>query len=432
VRAGAFTALVQLQKERAVPLIVKTLSANEALLRRAAVAAVTTVPGNAATKAFARELAAQTPEGKVALLGALATRGDAEGLTDMVNKLAADGDPALRQAAIKALAKLGNASSIPVLVAALKDNRADATKSMIELKAAGVMEALIKQFDAGDATVREGVLTVLADRRQVEALPALRKAASDNDTQIRRAAYRALGNLGTAQDLAQLTELLLAKKDGGEQDAIAQAMSAIGSRLPDQATRSEPVLAAMAKADAPAKVCLLSVLGTLGGDKALQAVRGALTGAGEVRKAAVRALADWRDAAPMADLLTVAKEEQEKSVQIIALRGYVKMVGTAGGNAGQKLQSYRDAMELATRPDEKKLVLTGLAEVNHVDSLKAVEPCLDDAALQREAYSAYEKIAEALARRQPAAAKEALQRVVDKAADNGLRNKAKAALDRIR
>jgi HEAT repeat protein len=413
-------------------MIVKNLSANEALLRRAAVAAVTAVPGNAATKAFARELAGLTPEGKVLLLGALATRGDAEGLTDLVNKLAADADPALRQAGIKALAKLGNASSVPVLVAALKDNRADATKTMIELKATGVMEALIKQFETGDATVREGVLTVLADRRQVEALPALRKAANDNDAQIRRAAYKALGNLGTAQDLAQLTELLLAKKDASEQDAVAQAMSAIGSRLPDQATRSEPVLQAMAKADAPAKVCLLSVLGTLGGDKALQAVRGALAGEGEVRKAAVRALSDWRDGAPMADLLTVAKEEKDKATQIMALRGYLKMVGPSGGNADQKVQAYREALGLATRSEEKKLVLNGLADVNHVEALKMVEPHLEDASLQREAFIAYEKIAESLARRQPEAAKEALQRVVEKSTDNGLRNKAKAALDKIK
>jgi hypothetical protein len=61
-----------------------------------------------------------------------------------------------------------------------------------------------------------------------------------------------------------------------------------------------------------------------------------------------------------------------------------------------------------------------------------VQPCLEDDSLKREAFVAYEKIAESLAGRQPAAAKEALLVVVEKASDNGLRNKAKAALDKMK
>ena len=87
---------------------------------------------------------------------------------------------------------------------------------------------------------------------------------------------------------------------------------------------------------------------------------------------------------------------------------------------------------MATRVDEKRLVLTGLANVANVEALRTVEPFLDDASLQREAYMAYEKIAESLAGRQPAVAKEALQRVAEKATSEGLRNKAKQALEKIK
>ena len=134
----------------------------------------------------------------------------------------------------------------------------------------------------------------------------------------------------------------------------------------------------------------------------------------------------------MPDLLSVAKEDKEKSNQILALRGYIKMLGQAGGRAEKKLASYREAMDLAARPDEKRLVLAGLADVVHADALKMVEAFLEDAALGREAFISYEKIAESLAGRQPALAKEALNRVVEKAGDGGLRNKAKKALDKIK
>jgi HEAT repeat protein len=430
IRTGAFQALAQTQKESAVPLIVKLLSSQDAKMSRLAAMVAVNVPGSAATRAFVQELPDLAPDLKVVLLGTLMARGEAEGATAPINKLAADQNPAVRQAAIKALGRLGDASSVPVLTAAAGEGatRQDAIKALVDLQGAGVADALVKQFESGDATVRQNLLTVLGDRRQVEALPAVRKAVLDNDANIRRAALKTISALGTQADLAPLVEALLATKQEADRDAIAQALSTIGGRMQDKVARSEPVVQAMAKADAPTKIQLINVLATLGGDPALQTIRASLGGEAEVKKAAVRALADWPDAAPMADLLTVAKEDKDN--QVLALRGYIRMAGL-GGSAETKLESYRTALGLAAAPSEKRLVLAGLGEVSHADALKMVEASLDDADLQREAFLAYEKIAESLAGRQPAVAKEALQRVVDKSKDGNLRKKAQAALQKI-
>lgn len=434
VRAAALGALVQTQKERAVPLILKTMSASEALLRQAALGAVLTVPGNAATRAFARELPSAAPETKVSLLGALASRGDAPGVTEIVNQLAKDENETTRAAAVKALARLGDVSSVPALAAALQQpaTSASASQTLIDLRGAGVGEALLKQAETGDAALRSGLLTVLAERRQTEALPLVRQAVNDEDARVRRAALKTLAALGTQQDLALLAELLVAKKDEAERDQAAQAMSDLGARMTDPAARCEPVLQAFAKAQGPAKVSLLTVLSRLGGDPALAAVRGALAGEGEVRTAAVRALAEWPDAGPMADLLSVAKHDPEKSSRILALRGYIRMVGIAGASREERANAYREALALATRPDEQKLVLAGLADVAHAEALKMVEPFLEGTALQREAYVAYEKIATSLVGRQPTVAREALQRVAEKAPDAALRARAKKALDKMK
>src|SRR5260221_4932187 len=119
VRAAALPALAQIQKARAVPLIVKMLSANEAMMKRAAVSAVIAVPGNAATRGFVQALPTLAPEDKATLLGALAIRGDAAGVTESINSLAVDANAVVRQGAIKSLARLGNAASVPFLYSAL-------------------------------------------------------------------------------------------------------------------------------------------------------------------------------------------------------------------------------------------------------------------------------------------------------------------------
>ena len=432
VRVAAFPAIAQIQRERAVPQIVKMLAAEDAIMSRAALSAVMIVPGNSATRSLVQALPGLPPQGKAALLGALAIRGDAEGVTDAVNKLAGDENPVVRQAAIKALARLGSAASVPVLASSLNEGEPigpAASKTLVELQSPGVTEALIKESGAGTAVVREGVFKVLAERGQVEALPVFRKALRDEDPQIRRAALKTIAALGTAEDLPRLVEMLVKAKDDSDRDAIAPAISEIGGRIPEPTKRSEAVLRALPQADGPAKLALLKVLATMGGENALQAVRSSLLQDADVRKAAVRALAAWPDATPMPDLLGVAKDGTEKTDQILALRGYIRLANFTRSKA--RIQSYREVMQLATQPEEKWSVLAGLAEVPQVESLKMAETYLEDAAVTREAFAAYEKIAEALAGPQPALAREALERVAEKSSDNGLRNKAKAALEKI-
>ena len=434
VRAGAFREIVFAQKEQAVPMIVQALGSNDKLLRRAALAAVIAVPGQAATAAFARQIAAQTPDGKATLLDALAARGDGEGLTELVNKLAAGEDATVREAALNALGRLGNASSVPVLVAALKDtaNGANAMRALAGLRGEGVADSLIKQVESGEASQRATLLGVLADRKQIEALPVARKLANDTDTKMRDAAVKVISALGTQDDLQSFSDAILTKKTDGEREALARAITAIGSRLTDKAKRDDSVLQSFTKADAPTKVQLLPVLMSFAGNQALQATRGALAEPGEVHKAAVRALAQWPDPAPLADLRTVAKTSTDPVVRVLALRGLIGMIGKSGLKTEEKVQSFREAIELSTRPEEKRQVLGEIGRVGHIDSLKIVEPFLNEDNLKREALQAYQQIAESLVDRQPVVAKEALQKVVASTTDTGLREKALAALARIK
>lgn len=433
VRAGAFRAIVLAQKEQAVPMIVQTLGSNDKLMKRAALAAVISVPGHAATAALARQLGPLVPDARATLLAALGARGDAEGLTELVNRNATDQNATIRQAALQALGRLGNASSVPVLVAALKDpaNGGRALPALLALRGEGVAAALIKQVESGDAALRPDVLGVLADRQQIEALPVARKLAGDGDTKVREAAIKVLSGLGTQEDLQRFCDAILTAKDDDGRATLARAVLAIGLRSTDNTSRDDSVLGAFARADAPAKVQLLTVLAAFGGDKALQATRQALAEPGEVHKAAVRALAEWPDTAPLADLRTVAKEDKDGVVQILALRGWIKMIGKSGLKTEEKVQALGEAMALSTRPEEKRQVLGEIGRVGSPDALKIVEPLLNDNDLKREALQAYEQIAESLRDRQPAIARTALEKVVASTTDNGLREKALAALAKI-
>ena len=106
------------------------------------------------------------------------------------------------------------------------------------------------------------------------------------------------------------------------------------------------------------------------------------------------------------------------------------MAGLTSGPA--RLESYRKALELAKRPEERWSVFSGVSGVGQVESLKIIEPYLEDVAVKREAFAAYEKIAESLAGRQSSVARESLQRVVEQATDDGLRKRATSALEKLK
>ena len=434
VRAAALDAYALDQKERSVPLIVQNLSSPDGIMRRAALSAVISVPGHRATGEFAKHLKSVSNEVKPDLLGALASRGDAAGMGDAVNKLTADPDPAIRKAAVLALGRLGNSSSVALLAPMVKvdDTRRSALQALGQLSGPGVVAAMVQAASSGDPEVRSVVLTVLAQRGQAEALPAFRAALSDSDMKVRRAGVGGLSALGTLDDMKPLAEHIATAADDSERDELGSAMTSIGLRSADETARTASALQSMTGAAPATKVALITVLSSLGGDRALQAVQASLAESGDVHNAALRGLAEWPNSAPMTVLKAAAKDEAEKSNRITALRGYIKMIGGSAQQPPEKVQSYKEAIAMSERPDEKRQALAGLAETGAIESLSVIQPFLDDPDVKNEAYLAYERLGEALSGKQPDAAREALQKVVDNAPDGRLKNRARAALGRIR
>jgi HEAT repeat protein len=438
IRAGAMTALAQIEKEKLVPEIVKLLTSDDSVMQRAAGDAAVHAPGNATTRALAKALAEADPAGKMALLVALSARGDAAGVAEQINALAAETNPDadVRQAAIVALSTLGDASSVSVLANAFKTPGPISTAAkatLIELDGPHVGDAIVMQAQTGAPEVRQAVFNVLVERHQTDVLPAARVAAKDADPAVRRAAFKTLGALGEPKDFTMLLPMLLADPDSAEQDAIADAMSNI-ARHSDRGPLADPVVKALPTASADAKIRLLAVLSVLGGDNALKAVRDSLaTAEGPVRRSVVRVLSNWVDAAPMPDLLVIAKDDKDSGNRILALQGYIRMAGLLPDDK-KKLDAYGQANTLATRTDEKRLVIAGLSDVGSVEALAMVEPYFANNDLRHEAYTAYEKIAELLAKHgnTASAAKAALARVAAGAPDRGLRERAAKAAAKIK
>lgn len=436
IRIAALQGLLAAREGSAVPTIVAVLKGDDPEMQAAATRFIRELPSAATTRALAGKLPTFAPAGQAFLLDALADRGDplARGAATAATK---SEDEGVRTAALRALAKLGDASTVPLLTraaAAEEGKPCDAAReSLRRLHGVGVDEAIMSGVHKGDTTVRVESIRALVDRRTVAAVPMLTEAAEDQDEKVRLESFRALGVLAGKEDLPALVGLVVRAPRSRERDAATKATIATCRRAQDEDERTAPIVAALGKASVPARSSLLRALGKLGSAKALAAVRAALKARDPtVLDAALRALADWPDDRAGQDLLRVARETKNAVHQVLALRGYVRVVGLSSDRPAEAtLKMYANAMSAARRPDEKKLVLAGVGQMKDLAALELATAYLGDSALTAEAATAMLQVAEAISYPHREAAEAAVQQVMAACEDAHVRKRAEQAQARI-
>lgn len=437
MRVGAFLGLVRLNPGAELPRVMAAFKGDDPVLGQAVVPALQMIlPKAGVVDTLVAELPTLPAAKKVTVLRVLSSVPGVSPLVASLNLLLNDANAEVQLAAANAAVQLGAGENVERLVAKLAtddDIGKAAKQSLTDMQGAGTADQLIKAAGNGDAKLRAGVIAILADRREVKVLPALYALLDDKEVKVRRAATKSIGTLGGEADVAKLVDLLLTKKESGDRDSLASAISSIAARQPVVETRAFQVIAGLSKGDDEAKVLLLGVLSALGGKPACEAARNCLSSeSAAVKKAAVKALAEWPDAMPLDDLKNVAKSDVSDINRILAMRGYIRLLADAHMKPEKRVAAYKEMFALAARPEEKRAVFAGLTDSPSLPVLQFLEGHLNDEGVKAEALTAYEKIAEELIKPKKNEAKAALERVIAQTDDKNLRKRAENALKRIK
>jgi HEAT repeat protein len=206
----------------------------------------------------------------------------------------------VREAAAKALGRIGDAAAVPGLLAALRDEswqvREAAAEALGEIGAPAVPGLLAALRDA-DWQVRRAAAAALREIGDAAAVPGLLAALGDADANVREAAAAALGEIG---DAAAVPGLLAALGDADwrVRRAAAAALGEIGD-----AAAVPGLLAALRDAEEDVRRAAAAALGQIGAP-AVPGLLAALRDAEEdVRRAAAAALGEIGDAAAVPGLL---------------------------------------------------------------------------------------------------------------------------------
>lgn len=435
-RCGAVVGVAKAGGVDELPALLTALADPHTSLRGACVEALCVLEGEKATAAIAAHVAGAAPAARLALLQALARRGDKRALPAFIAAVE-DADPAVRAQAVRGLGLLGDTAEVPLLLKVAAQASAaqeTARRSLEAIRGDGIDKALLAALDGDDLKLRAEAIRGLATRRFAAATPALLKAAEDADGGLRAEALKALGALAPTEAMAAVAAVLVKAQDDGTRNEARDALVNIARRDLDVEKRSEAVLKALETASGPARLALLAAAGRIGGDKCLAAVRTAVKDQDDkVKDAAIRALADWPDAAAAPDLLEIARTAAAETHQVLAIRGYIRVCRIQSSRpAAETAKMLIAGLETAKRPDEKRQAISGLAEARDLAALQAVVPCLDVEALREEAAHAAVRIGRDIWNHaaNAEAVKAAMQKVLEVTKNDGLRKQAQDTLDR--
>ena len=378
-----------------LPLLVAQLQSPDKAMFGIGLRTARELPGGDVTDALVGELGKLKPDRRAFLILALADRGDPKALPAVL-AAAKSGPSNVRIMAMGTLEGFGNASCVPVLLAAALE--ADAAvaqkaKSTLARLPRGEVDADIAARLPKASPKTRAVLIYLAGLRRIEsALPALVQCTTDPDAGCRAAAVAAIGTIGEKKHVADLVKILLKASDAKEREGLDKALRTISARAGSACAGD---LMPLAKSgEKGVRVIALHVLACAGGGDALAAVKSALADKDEaVQDEAVRTLSTWpnnwpEDAAVAAPLLALARTGKKMPHRILALRGYLQYVqGTKKLNDGQKLAKIEEVLPLAKRPAEKWLVISALGEVRTGGALEMLATMAADPAIAEEACS---------------------------------------------
>jgi len=427
---------------------------------------------------------------RIAAIAAMPPIGDSTALGVLAG-LMNDPDAEIAQAARDNLAAISGKKADEAVMTMLADGNTKTQMTALDLierrRMTNVADALLKAAKDNDESVRTGAVKLLGDlpgevkfgvlvdlllgaetageiRAAERALATTCKREakpSAGSVTIRKAAYRGIEGGGSADVTKKVAEMVAAgatsieasnanfgdaaqgvvkelqiefTANGVTQTETAregQSITLLAGATPDALV--DELCSAMAKARTEQKLALLRVLRAAQGGKALKAIRAAATdGDPQISGEAISILCGWPTAEVLPDVLKLATTASDNKVKILAVRGAIRLIPLQDAPVDKKLAGLKEIAPLIQRDEEKLLLLGSLATVPASEALAMAMGYLDSAATKNEACFAAVAIAEAIGSKGAAEVGAAMEKVLAAAANDDVKKRAKAVLDKVK
>ncbi len=399
------------EREAAVQMIIDTLSRGPQDMHEPAIRLVPVVFKPSEIAAVC-DLLMKIPEPSEVQLLAILGSYPKDTVQPDVLSAAESSDPAVRIAALGALTKVGDASTVRFLVERAAGTRGKeqlaARASLWSLPGKDVDEAVLfglAGYPGDPATVE--LIRAVGERRIRAGKGHLIRLAQSGTPIISLEAAKSLRAIARPEDIPGLLDVLLGMPEEEAQEEMENTVASLAQKISDPDARAGSIKLLLAPppsskeppvTDLDKRCLLYRTLGKVGDDSSLFLLRSALKETdAAIQDAAVRGLADWPNATPREDVLAIARSSKDLTHRVLALRGYVRMIRLERYQLPEAaVRHLKEALEQASRPEEIKLVLGALPDFPCPEALTLAESLINTEGVQEEARAAVAKIKEIL------------------------------------
>jgi HEAT repeat protein len=418
-------------RDEVVPTLTALLDDQDADIRETARRALQNNPSPKAGDVLLAEMAqAKDPEWKIGMINALAFRRNRAAIPALI-KLTGDSDNAIANAAVAALGEIGTPPAIKAVTGLLKHPKPAlharvaeaALKCAEQLLAEGKNDeavAIYEQLYAKNQPENIRIAGLQGD----EAVAIYEQLYAKNQPEnIRIAGLQGIAKVRGDKALPMLMEIV----NGNDPHLQMIAARCVGAIPGPEVTQQ--LISALGGAKPEVSDLLLDVLMQRGAEARDAIARLAREAKDETLKnSAVLALAQWGDPSAMESLWAIAKSTTNESHRSIALRGYVRLL-RKNGKPEQKLELLAGAMQQARTLEDKKEVLSAIAETNQLSAVDQILPLLGDKDLHADALSAALSVVKRVGGRNQTGATAALEKLAKAAGSDAEKAEVVKVLD---
>jgi len=392
VRIAALRALTRMGYRPALELMVHLASSEEAELAKVARDGLSYFPGKGGDEVLTTMLDDEDAKARRAAVELIGQGGLAAPADILMKAAATDADEGVRVAALKTLGRYAGMDEMAGLLQRLLQAHSPAEVQAAE----NALQALCQRQErmpSGKVVIQKAVYGGLPDGASTDVTEKVAAMVASGSPQI--GATNA--NFG---DPTPGTRKRLRVEYSENGRPLSKTVEE-GATLKLTTASAPPVIvdafcAALAEAQGEARLALLRLLGSTGSPKALEAVCAAAAGEGDAKATALRALCEWPTPDALPEVMGLVKDPPDPTLKVLALRGAVRMLKQSEAETAELLRHYALLMEQAQTADEKKTVLSGLAQVRHAQALDLALGQFADESLRAESLQAAGAIAKDL------------------------------------
>ncbi|GAB2795256.1 hypothetical protein GCM10027275_45480 [Rhabdobacter roseus] len=394
-RTAALKLLSDAKGDAGLEILVKAAESTDGAYRAAALKYLQPLASPTTTSLLLKSLARGSLAVKADVMDYFA-KINAKAALPTILKLLPEKDPIVQLAAIDAAGKIGGESVLLAFLPLLKTGHAETIRAVktaiLSMKGPTVVGQVVKAVPSLSPAAQVAFVEILGARRadaHMSVIAALLKSPQAN---VKTAAFTALKQVATGQDLPQLFTLLNTTTDAAHQQAVQEAIKATIPSVGGVNQQADLVLQQMASA--PQKSVYLPVLAAIGGKKALNVVTSAYKSTDQqMQQAAIASLAAWTTQEAAGELYTIGMTTTNDIYRDAALKGYVKSVSSALATPVQKVLMLRKALAFSSTPEQNQLILKELQKNKTFESLIVAGKYLNDVPVQQVAAQAVIAIA---------------------------------------